>query len=65
MFKEEHRLEHVQKRANRVIKCMKIMLYVEYLKGLGIFKLKNNRVRVVVQSLLSNPYFVEEGCLLF
>lgn len=58
MFKEEHKLEYVQKRASKMIKCMSIMLYVEYLKGLGIFKLKNNRVGVVVQSLLSNPLHI-------
>lgn len=41
-----------------MIKYMRIMLYVEHLKGLGIFKLKNNRDKVVVQSLISNPLHI-------
>ena len=41
--KNKERLKHVQKRASRVRKSTENMLFVKHLKGLGIFKLKNNR----------------------
>lgn len=52
--KNADRLEHVQRKASRMIKYMRAMLYVEHLKGLGIFKLKNNRPE---SELWCNPCF--------